>query len=111
MRREVTAAIEGQRAAGVIGGSVQAAVRVVADPARAALLPAEDWQDVAIVSAFTLLVAEDGDALRVQVEKAAGGKCARCWKILPEVGSHAGHPGLCLRCADAVESGRAGRAA
>ena len=39
------------------------------------------------------------------VEPAPGAKCLRCWKVLPEVGSHATHPGLCLRCADAVDSG------
>jgi isoleucyl-tRNA synthetase len=35
--------------------------------------------------------------------RAGGDKCARCWKVLPEVGSVAGHEPLCRRCADAVE--------
>jgi isoleucyl-tRNA synthetase len=34
---------------------------------------------------------------------AAGEKCQRCWKVLPEVGRHARHKLLCLRCADAVD--------
>jgi isoleucyl-tRNA synthetase len=33
---------------------------------------------------------------------AEGRKCLRCWKVLPEVGSDAAHPGLCLRCAAVV---------
>jgi isoleucyl-tRNA synthetase len=36
---------------------------------------------------------------------APGEKCARCWRVLDEVGSVTAHPTLCLRCADAVESG------
>ena len=33
---------------------------------------------------------------------AQGEKCARCWMILPEVGTHAAHPDLCNRCTEAV---------
>jgi isoleucyl-tRNA synthetase len=36
---------------------------------------------------------------------AEGRKCARCWRVLPEVGEHGKHPTLCRRCVDAVESG------
>ena len=35
--------------------------------------------------------------LGVVFELAEGEKCQRCWKILPDVGSHA-HPGVCGRC-------------
>ena len=35
---------------------------------------------------------------------APGAKCARCWRVLPEVGRSARHPTLCLRCDDAVEA-------
>ena len=37
-----------------------------------------------------------------QVRRAAGNKCARCWRVLQEVGSWADYPDLCLRCTDAV---------
>jgi isoleucyl-tRNA synthetase len=33
---------------------------------------------------------------------AAGVKCVRCWRVLPEVGTIHEHPELCARCADAV---------
>ena len=32
---------------------------------------------------------------------ADGGKCERCWRVLPEVGAHS-PADLCLRCADSV---------
>jgi len=41
-----------------------------------------------------------GIAVRIAV--AAGEKCQRCWKVLPEVGTVPDHPELCIRCADAV---------
>jgi len=37
----------------------------------------------------------------VVFEKAAGDKCHRCWKVLPDVGTHS-HPGVCGRCDDAL---------
>jgi isoleucyl-tRNA synthetase len=33
--------------------------------------------------------------------EAEGEKCQRCWKILPDVGTHS-HPGTCARCDDAL---------
>ena len=38
----------------------------------------------------------------VTVGLAEGEKCARCWRILPEVGRNAQAPETCERCADAV---------
>jgi isoleucyl-tRNA synthetase len=38
----------------------------------------------------------------VVFELAQGTKCARCWMVLEEVGSHPAHPDLCNRCSDAV---------
>ena len=37
----------------------------------------------------------------VVFEKAEGEKCQRCWKILPDVGTHK-HPGTCARCDEAL---------
>ena len=96
----VTTALEGARRDGTIGASLQAAVEL--PPDTAALLDDAGWAEFAIVSA-----ACRGPALAVA--KAAGEKCARCWKVLPEVGSQPDHPALCLRCADAVASGLVGQ--
>ena len=43
-------------------------------------------------------------SVKIDADKAPGEKCARCWKVLPEVGTVAAHPGLCLRCAEVVGS-------
>jgi isoleucyl-tRNA synthetase len=92
--------LEEARRSNAIGSSLQASVEIASG---APLLDAADWADIAIVSAVSLLGAEGETA--VSVARAAGEKCARCWKVLEEVGSVAAHPTLCLRCADAVESG------
>ena len=61
------------------------------------MLDADGWAEVSIVSA-----AGFGDGFAVH--RAEGDKCARCWRVLPEVGHQPAHPGLCIRCADAVGS-------
>jgi len=38
----------------------------------------------------------------VEVLKADGSKCVRCWNYRPSVGATAAHPELCDRCVEAV---------
>ena len=110
LRRVVTTAIEQKRAAGAIGSSLQAAVELRSTP-YPGLLSWDDWAEVCIVSAFE----SDDDEVEpgrtgrspdavVNVSVAPGAKCARCWRVLPEVGRSAAHPGLCLRCEAVVEA-------
>ncbi len=99
-RGMVTTALETARRDGTIGASLQAAVQL--PEATVQLLGAAGWAEFAIVSRV-----EPGAALAVA--KAPGEKCARCWRVLPEVGGRHDHPALCLRCVDAVESGLVGQ--
>ena len=89
-RGTVTAALEEARAGKLIGASLQAAVTL--PPEFADWLPWQEWADVAIVSQ-----AGPGP---LQVSRAPGLKCARCWRVLPEV---SGQTSLCLRCADVLD--------
>ncbi len=112
-RRVVNAALEVQRTAKVIGASLEAAPVVhVEDAAVLAALKSVDFADLCITSAISLTAdPAPGEAFRlpevagvgVVFETAEGEKCARCWKILPDVGSHS-HAGLCARC-DSVVAG------
>ncbi len=111
VRRVVTAALEVQRASKVIGASLEAAPVVhVEDAATLAALKSVDFADVCITSAVALT----GDpapyeafrlpeipGVGVVFEMAEGDKCQRCWKILPDVGSHS-HSGTCRRCDEAL---------
>ncbi len=103
IRRRITLPIEDARKANAIGSSLQAAVELPLNVAHATLLDEAAWSEIAIVSSVRIV--SDTDEPLSRVTPASGEKCARCWRVLPEVGSNASHPALCLRCTDAVESG------
>jgi isoleucyl-tRNA synthetase len=111
VRRAVTAALEVQRTAKVIGASLEAAPVVHVEDAEAlAALRSVDFADLCITSDL-MLTADPApqEAFRlpevpgvgVVFELATGDKCHRCWKILPDVGSHK-HPHTCGRCNSAL---------
>ncbi|MBM3602504.1 MAG: class I tRNA ligase family protein, partial [Alphaproteobacteria bacterium] len=121
LRRVVLGGLEQARQQKLIGSGLQAAVTVYLNKAtlrddaqKAAIeeaLTLFDLKEVAIVSAATVQwAAAPAKAFRlaevpyaaVLVSLAEGEKCARCWKVLPEVGSVPDHPQLCTRCADVV---------
>ncbi|MRX51480.1 isoleucine--tRNA ligase [Paracoccus sp. S-4012] len=112
-RRVVTAALELKRADKTIGASLEAAPVVhVDDPQVLAVLKSVDFADICITSDLSLTAdPAPAEAFRlpevpgvgVVFEEAPGGKCERCWKVLPDVGSHS-HPATCARC-DAVLDG------
>jgi isoleucyl-tRNA synthetase len=107
VRRVVNAALEVQRTAKVIGASLEAAPVVhLEDEGTRAALHGTDFADVCITSGIQITAdpapAEafrlpDVPGVGVVFETAEGEKCARCWKILPDVGHHA-HPATCARC-------------
>ncbi|MBI3087978.1 MAG: isoleucine--tRNA ligase [Candidatus Omnitrophica bacterium] len=107
IRDRVMKALEEQRMAKVIGSPLDARVTLaVADSQLAGVLERHrDTLAEAFVVSDLCVMKTDGAAggqdLGVAVERAAGGKCARCWKYRP-LGRHAEHPQLCERCADAV---------
>jgi isoleucyl-tRNA synthetase len=106
----VTGALEVERREKRIGSALEAAPVVhVAD---ADLLGAFDGLDAAEVfrtSAATLVAGEGGaftsdevKGVSVDPAQAEGNKCARSWRILPEVGTDPRYPELSLRDAEAV---------
>ena len=112
VRRVVTAALEVQRAAKVIGASLEAAPVVHVDDAavgeaaaRRSISPtsasprrSQITTDPSPEEAFRL---PEVPGVGVVFEPAEGEKCQRCWKILPDVGTHS-HPGVCARCEAAL---------
>jgi isoleucyl-tRNA synthetase len=49
------------------------------------------------------LTAQEIPGLLVQVSKAAGEKCKRCWFTLTSVGQDSRHPEICHRCLQVLE--------
>jgi isoleucyl-tRNA synthetase len=109
IRRRITVPIEEARRANTLGSSLQAVVVLPLNADHATLLTENQWAEIAIVSGVRLEPGVDEPA--ATITSAPGSKCARCWRVLEEVGKQANHPTLCVRCADAVDSGLVCRAA
>ncbi len=113
LRRVVTGALEIARRDKVIGASLEAAPTLfVSDQKDAEILRTLDLAEITITSAAKVATGspspdtfkiDEVPGVDVAFAKAPGSKCARCWRILPEVGKSAKHPHLCLRCEAAVE--------
>jgi isoleucyl-tRNA synthetase len=112
VRGQVLPALEAERGAKTIGSGLEALVVLRAEPELHALLAGHraDLPGLLIVSQVDLAEGPAGSPLEVSVRVAPGSKCARCWNVLPSVGSDAELAELCGRCAAAVRNLRRGPA-
>jgi isoleucyl-tRNA synthetase len=117
VKREVAKALEETRRTGAIGSALEAHVAIVQAPEdlpellgrKAGLLAT-----LCIVSRVTLWAAtktplvrhesQEIPGLMVEVARAGGAKCERCWVWSERVGEDPGHPTLCERCAPVVRA-------
>ncbi len=112
VRRVVTGALEIERREKRIGSSLEAAPQVfVADPRYLTALEGQDLAEIAITSGISLATSEgpadgfrleDVPGIAVVPALAAGNRCARSWKVLPEVGTDPDYPDVSLRDAQAL---------
>ncbi len=106
LREDVNAALEQQRKEKVIGNSLGARVSLTASGPRAQLL--EEYRALLpmlfIVSevALTTGAVDGADDVRIDVGKATGAKCERCWRYVPAIRTEPELAGLCDRCVDAL---------
>ncbi len=126
-RGEVLKALEQARSAGIIGHSLDAKV-VFAKRGNQQSAILSEWvnidrarlQDLLIVSqadnggetaaaANDAVASYDAPLLNcvVQVSKAEGAKCERCWKYDVKIGADHNHPTVCPRCAGVLNAGAA----
>ncbi len=118
-RAAVLRTLEPKRADKAIGASLEAAPIIYVMEKDSSWLPKDKTEaeallaEVCIVSQVSINIERnpseiflfpDGEnrILTVIFDDAKGHKCARCWKILPEVGEDKERKDLCIRCADAV---------
>ncbi len=111
LRDEVKKALEIARADKVIGSSLESKITLFTKDAGLNAFISENIDSLAeifITSAVELVadgkgayVAEDID-LSVNVEKADGEKCERCWSFSKTVGEDSDHPTLCKRCRNII---------
>jgi isoleucyl-tRNA synthetase len=113
--------LEGMRASGAIGASLQADVIVHADAAIRARYAevADELRFFFINSELALAdlavrpdptertdvhgVDIEGGQVWIAARPSEAQKCIRCWHYRPDVGAHAQHPEICGRCIDNVD--------
>jgi isoleucyl-tRNA synthetase len=114
VRREVAKALELARTRKLIGSGLEASVRIAGAPEDLpALLRAKQdvLQTLFIVSRVELggrgpasvqYESQEIPGLTIEVDRAPGDKCERCWTRSPSVGRNAAHPSLCDRCVNVI---------
>jgi isoleucyl-tRNA synthetase len=121
VRRVVTGALEIERAAKRIGASLEAAPVVhIGIPELLAALKGLDAAEICITSGIviregegpaTAFRLEDVPGVAVEPTRAEGRKCARSWKVTPDVGQDPDYPDVTPRDAQAVREWEQSRAA
>ncbi|UYQ71545.1 isoleucine--tRNA ligase [Pelagibacterium flavum] len=113
VRRVVTGALEIERKNKVIGSSLEAApIVAITDPELAKAVESHDLAELCIVSAIStqshafsneqFFKLDEVPGVQVAFARAAGTRCARSWKVSPEVGSDPEYPDLTPRDAQAM---------
>ena len=114
VRAAVNKAMEAQRAAGTLRGSLDAAVTLYCSPEWLETLLAlgDELRFVLISSAATLMpldaagpdaVATELPDVRLQISASQDEKCERCWHRSADIGHSTAHPTLCNRCIENVD--------
>lgn len=103
IRTLVTKALEEARKEKKIGLSLDAQVHLSLPEKEYLFLQAyeKELKSIFIVSSVTLHQGEKG--VRVEVLRADGTKCERCWNYDTSVGKDPGHPSACGRCVEVLK--------
>jgi isoleucyl-tRNA synthetase len=103
IREQVLPQIETARQAKQVGKALEAKLNLKLSGAWAAVAETHRGalQELLNVSQLDVTPIVEGD-LEVEVAKAEGQKCQRCWHWETTVGQQAEHPSLCHRCTEAV---------
>ena len=114
IRNAVLKVLEANRVSGIIRSSLEAKVRLSADsedtynflaenelslPALFIVSQVELCKQGQLINAVT---SDDMPGISIQVDKAEGEKCDRCWNFSKTTGSNKDYPGTCQRCQDVL---------
>ena len=109
VRKVITGAIEVKRSEKIIRSSLEASIDVYVNSKIFLNLKDFKLSEIAITSSVNILETQDHHRdmffieeikdIFVEVKKASGNKCARCWRILEEVKNN---EEICLRCDDVI---------
>ena len=106
VRESVLKSLEEVRQSGIIGNSLEAKVVIRASGEIAALLRRHE-ADLRYIFIVSQVAVEDTpgaeESLQIEVLKADGSKCERCWNYSVEIGKDSDYPTLCERCIPAIK--------
>jgi isoleucyl-tRNA synthetase len=115
VREEVLKALEAARNAKLIGSGLEAEVALFAPESVFPLLEkhAAELRYFFLVSGVQLGRTETSDGgscgIKVEIGKASGEKCERCWNYSSQVGADSRYPTVCERCSAALREIEANR--
>ena len=103
IRTTVQASLEAQRRDKVIGSALEARVALKVDGTLQEFLkPYEADLPALFIVSQVVLARGAQEGFSVEIQRAEGGKCERCWNYRPAVGTFKDHPTLCDRCVEAI---------
>jgi isoleucyl-tRNA synthetase len=103
IRDEVLKALEDARNSKQIGSSLEAKVILTADR-ETTLFLLDYYPELQYVFIVSQVEVHEGDSPKVEIQKADGQKCERCWNYSVRVGEFEKYPTVCERCAEALRA-------
>ncbi len=101
IRDEVLKALEDARNDKQIGSSLEAKVVLTTDAETTRFLM-DYFDQLRYVFIVSQVEVHEGDAFKVEIQKADGEKCERCWNYSTRVGEFEIYPTVCERCNEAL---------
>ena len=101
IRDEVLKALETARNDKQIGSSLEAKVILTTDAATTRLL-LDYYDQLRYIFIVSQVEVHEGGTFGVEIEKADGEKCERCWNYSTRVGEFTKYPTVCERCNEAL---------
>ncbi|MDD3626139.1 MAG: isoleucine--tRNA ligase [bacterium] len=102
LKEKINPKLEEKRQAGEIGLSLDASVLLNLTPDYKEILKDFDLREFLIVSQLKLDFNSDSE-ITIDVKKASGEKCPRCWKISQDFKETKEYDKVCVDCADSIE--------
>lgn len=111
VRELVNVELEALRLNKVIGKGLDAGIRVLAAEGSDEAITLRQYESALaeffnVSQASVHVVGPTGNSTAVLIESqpATGAKCARCWRVVPDVGADPRWPSVCARCVHALEA-------
>ena len=111
VRELVNVELEALRLQKSIGKGLDASVRIITTEGSEEATTLREYEsalaeffNVSQASVQVVGATQDNSAVLIEAQPADGLKCARCWRVVPDVGADARWTKVCARCADALDA-------